>query len=77
MGRTLKHPEPEERWTVERVKEELPTIPVLTVVAGDARGRQNKFATVHLPDGRQYEVAWSTLAHALNTKSPIRAGHDR
>lgn len=58
-------------WTAERVKEELPNVPVQTIVTGSVRGRLHKFATVYLPDGTRIEVAWSTIAHALNTGTPI------
>ena len=63
-------------WTVERVKAELPDVPVRAnvhrwdVTMGRLSGRQNAYATVSWPTDRgtifSMEVAWGTVAAVLN-----------
>jgi hypothetical protein len=72
----MKHPI--ERWDTNRVKAELPNVPVQIdgeVFTGIVRGRLLDFAHVHLGDDPQspgpyrgyVECAWSTIAHVLNS----------
>lgn len=59
-------------WTVEQVKEELPSIPVQfggKVVQADVSGRKNAFASVWI-DSRVWQFAWETLVHILNSGQP-------
>lgn len=64
------------KWTVEKVKEVLPDVRVrqnkLTTVICRLSGRKNEFATVTLPDGSSFQVAWVTVVYVLNTGSAIR-----
>lgn len=65
-----------ELWTVQKVKDELPDVQLKTkhrgpVVTAHVRGRKNQFATVFVGDF-SCEVAWSTLAHCLNTNTPVQ-----
>lgn len=59
-------------WTIERVKEELPEIPLLfrgKVVLAHPCGRKNAFATVRYEE-MSWEFSWETLTHILNSKTP-------
>lgn len=72
-------------WTVAKVKEELPNVLVDlgkgNVQTGRLSGRQCPFAhvsvtnlgTLHLHSHlwMDFEVAWETVAHCLNTGKPI------
>jgi len=62
------------RWTIEKVKQELPDVPV-----GKMRepwrlaGRMNKFATLYHPQtGQEIDTAWITIVHVLNTGGTIK-----
>ena len=56
-------------WTIERIKSELPDVPVS--IANQPRvlcrlaGRKAQFASVFYGHAR-YEFAWESIAHALN-----------
>jgi hypothetical protein len=63
-------------WTVERVKAELPAVPVRDEETGAVepwalRGRKLPLATLTAPDGRRCEVAWATVVHCLNENRPV------
>ena len=70
------------RWTVERVKEELPTVTVEVgglTLTGRVVGRNMPYAQVwmQLPVGNTKinhtaECAWETVAHALNSGGKLR-----
>lgn len=74
-------------WTVERVRDELPDVPVAYLRHPDAlrsrpaswiktiglvRGRRLDFALVWF-DGRTAEFSWTTIARALNTGETLDA----
>lgn len=64
-------------WTVARVKDELPDVPVKMgnrIYLGVVRGRQLAFAHVIFGDNNEYryEYAWETVANALNAQRPLR-----
>ena len=64
-------------WTIERVKAELPSIPMLyegkTVVCL-LGGRLNAFASVFVPGvpGVRADYSWQTVTDALNAGRPLR-----
>ena len=65
-----------EAWTAESVKEKLPDVPVKfngKVYIGRVLGRKNRFATVSIDDGREWEWNWETIATALNNGWELRA----
>ena len=64
-------------WTIERVKAELPSIPMLykgKTVVGQLRGRLNAFAGVSVPGlpGVRADYSWQTVTDALNAGRPLR-----
>jgi hypothetical protein len=65
-------------WTIERVKAELPNVPVRfngRDYPGTVRGSQELFAKVTAEPLRgiycTQEVSWATLARCLNAKRPV------
>lgn len=66
-------------WTADRVRKELPNVPVLLnnqeYATGVIAGRLNRFAAVRLdsePTGATWEVSWDTLASILNRGGVLR-----
>ena len=62
------------RWTIEKVKQELPDVPVGKMwEPWRLAGRMNKFATLYHPQtGQEIDTAWITIAYVLNTGGTIK-----
>ena len=58
-------------WTADAVREELPKVlvrmPDGSMRTGQVAGRQKACASVLLDDTFSIDVAWSTIAHVLNS----------
>jgi hypothetical protein len=63
-------------WTAQRVKDELPEVPVKLdcglIAQGKVSGRLNQFATVTFASYGRLEFAWQTIADCLNRGVPLR-----
>jgi hypothetical protein len=73
-----------EQWTVAQVKAKLPAVRVRVgkrnIVDARLSGRLNQFATVSITNNfprsgvplfADYQFAWETIAHSLNTGQPL------
>lgn len=72
-------PQATAEWTVARVKDELPDVPVRRIggatVIARLTGRLNRFATLTMPGQGgcwvTFEVAWETVVSCLNRSRPV------